>query len=110
MGGRGCLICLTQLWPKVSCHIPDPAGTLPSPKHGALGKGEGGGEEWAGEVLGQVAWGAVPAWPREARPTMGVPQTHLLSCGLQRVPVPQGLGLLTWKVGEPIILMVIRGR
>lgn len=71
MEGKGWLICLTQLWPKVSCHIPDPAETLPSPKHGALGKGEGGGEEWAGEVLGQVAWGAEPARPREARPATG---------------------------------------
>lgn len=53
--GRGWLIALTQLRPKVSCHIPDPAGTLPSPKHGSLGEGEGRGAEWAREVLGQVA-------------------------------------------------------
>lgn len=42
--GEGLLICLTRLWPKVSYHIPVPAGPLPSPKHGAVRKGK----EWCG--------------------------------------------------------------
>lgn len=50
--GEGQLICLTGLWPKVSCHIPASAGPLPSPKHGALWKEKEEGSKGAREASG----------------------------------------------------------
>lgn len=54
-GGQveGLLICLTGLWPKVSCHIPAPAGPLSSPKHGAARREKEARKRGAGEAPGR---------------------------------------------------------
>ena len=103
--GRGLLIGLTQLWPKVTfltqrghCLLPNRGPWKVEEEGGA--RLEGSWNRWPG--------GAEQALSREASAHPWGPKTQLLSCGLEGVTVSQGLSFLICKIGESIMTMSLR--
>lgn len=110
--GRGGACLSARLWPKVSHHIPAPAGTALSQTEDQRRGRQGWARRTQDSSGGQDGW-LVAAWAlsRETWAHLWGPETPAPgSQGLEHVTASQSLSFLACKIGQSIRLMIVNIR